>query len=64
LEEIKNNLAERDRIDSTRKESPLIKVSDAIEIDTSNLTFEDQVAQIVNQAKKIIEKEKSYAGNH
>lgn len=64
LEEIKNNLAERDRIDSTRKESPLIKVSDAIEIDTSNLTFEDQVAQIVDQAKKIIEKEKSYAGNH
>ncbi len=63
LEEIKNNLAERDQIDSSRKESPLIKVSDAIEIDTSNLTFEDQVAQIVSQAKQIIEK-KSYAGNH
>ncbi len=64
LEEIKNNLSERDRIDSSRKESPLIKVSDAIEIDTSNLTFKDQVAQIVNKAKQIIEKEKSYAGNH
>lgn len=64
LEEIKNNLSERDRIDSSRKESPLIKVSDAIEIDTSNLTFEDQVAKIVNKAKQIIEKEKSYAGNH
>jgi cytidylate kinase len=64
LEEIKNNLAERDRIDSSRKESPLIKVSDAIEIDTSNLTFENQVAQIVEEAKKIIEKEKSYADNH
>ncbi|MBB6327236.1 cytidylate kinase [Algoriphagus iocasae] len=64
LEEIKNNLGERDRIDSSREVGPLIKVSDAIEIDTSYIDFEDQVAQIVDQAKKIIEKEKSYAGNH
>ncbi|MBN3580799.1 (d)CMP kinase [Algoriphagus aestuarii] len=64
LEEIKNNLGERDRIDSTREVGPLIKVSDAIEIDTSYIDFKDQVAQIVDQAKKIIEKEKSYAGNH
>ena len=64
LEEIKNNLGERDRIDSSREVGPLIKVSDAIEIDTSYIDFEDQVAQIVDLAKKIIEKEKSYAGNH
>lgn len=64
LDEIKNNLAERDRIDSTRKESPLLKMPEAIEIDTSNLTFESQVAQIVHQARQIIEKEQSYAGNH
>jgi cytidylate kinase len=64
LEEIKNNLAERDRIDSSRSESPLIKMQDAIEIDTSNLTFEGQVAQIVQLAKAIIEKEQDHAGNH
>jgi cytidylate kinase len=64
LDEIRNNLAERDRIDSSRKESPLLKMPEAIEIDTSNLTFEGQVAQIVHQAKQIIEKEQSYAGNH
>lgn len=64
LDEIKNNLAERDRIDSSRKESPLLKMPEAIEIDTSNLTFEGQVAQIVHQARQIIEKEQSYAGNH
>lgn len=64
LDEIKNNLAERDRIDSSRKESPLLKMPEAIEIDTSNLTFEGQVAQIVHQARQIIEKEQNYAGNH
>lgn len=63
LDEIRNNLAERDRIDSSRKESPLFKMPEAIEIDTSYLTFESQVAQIVHQARQIIEKE-SYAGNH
>lgn len=56
LEEIKNNLSERDRIDSTRKESPLLKVSDAMEIDTSYLSFDDQVSQIVDMANQIIEK--------
>lgn len=63
LDEIKNNLAERDRIDSSRKESPLLKMPEAMEIDTSYLTFESQVSQIVHQARQIIEKE-SYASNH
>lgn len=64
LETIKRNLAERDRIDSSRKESPLIKVPDAIEIDTSNLTFEAQVAQIVQLASEVIDNEKDHASNH
>lgn len=64
LQDIKYNLAERDRIDTTRAESPLIKVADATEIDTSNLTFEEQVAQIVLLAKEVIDNENDYAGNH
>lgn len=64
LEDIKKNLAERDRIDSSRVESPLIKVPDAVELDTSNLTFERQVAQIVQLAKDVIDKEKEHASNH
>jgi CMP/dCMP kinase len=64
LEEIKSNLSERDRIDSSRAESPLVKTTDAVEIDTSNLTFDGQVAQIVQLAREVIEKEKNYAGNH
>lgn len=53
LEEIKLNLETRDQVDSTRAESPLIKVSDAIEIDTSNLTFSEQVDQIINLVHKV-----------
>lgn len=64
LEEIKKNLADRDRVDSSRIESPLIKVPEAIEIDTSTVTFSEQVARIVELAREIIEKEKDYAGNH
>jgi cytidylate kinase len=64
LEAIKTNLAERDKIDSSRAESPLKKVPEAVEIDTSNLTFEGQVSMIVQLAKEVIEKEKVHASNH
>ena len=43
LETIKQNLLERDFIDSTREDSPLKKAADAIEIDTSFLNPEQQL---------------------
>ncbi len=43
LEEVQSNLILRDELDSTRAESPLIKADDAILIDTSKLTREDQL---------------------
>lgn len=46
FEEIYNNVVERDRIDSTREDSPLIKADDAIEIDNSNLSLEEQFEKI------------------
>ena len=49
-ESIRANLLERDRIDTTRGDSPLKKAQDAIEIDTSNLTISEQVDQIVSLA--------------
>jgi cytidylate kinase len=52
LEEIKLNLENRDQVDSSRTESPLIKVPDAVEIDTSRLTFSQQVDQILDLVKK------------
>lgn len=47
-----SELAERDRRDSTREVSPLTKASDAIEIDTSNLTIEQQVERVVELAEE------------
>ncbi len=43
LEEIKKNLIERDRIDSTREDSPLKQADDAILIDNTNLNHEQQL---------------------
>lgn len=47
LDEITRNFRERDEQDSTRKESPLIQVPEAIVIDTSDLEFEDQVQKVL-----------------
>lgn len=49
--EILNNVIERDRIDTTRKDSPLIKANDAIEIDNSEMNLEDQFQTILQLAK-------------
>ena len=47
-EEVAQNLLERDVQDSTRAHSPLRKAGDALELDTSNLTLERQVAILAN----------------
>lgn len=45
-DEIYKNVVERDFIDTTRDDSPLIKANDAIEIDNSDLTREEQIELI------------------
>lgn len=45
-EEVLKSVQERDYIDSTRKESPLRKAEDAIEIDSSTMTIEEVVAEV------------------
>ncbi|WP_103665588.1 (d)CMP kinase [Gracilimonas amylolytica] len=55
LEEIRKNIAQRDEKDSNRDSDPLKKADDAIEVNTSDMTFEDQVAFI----SKVIRKELS-----
>ena len=42
FEEVLANVQERDRIDTTRKESPLRQAEDALLLDNSNLTIEEQ----------------------
>jgi cytidylate kinase len=46
-------IEERDRKDSTREVSPLRKAQDAIELDTSNMTIEEQVDFILERANMI-----------
>lgn len=50
LDEIRNNLEHRDKIDSSRAESPLRKADDALEIDTSFITIEEQVEMVLEIA--------------
>ncbi len=54
LEVIKENLKERDHIDSTRMDSPLKMADDAKEVDTSHLTLNQQIDKIVSMAESII----------
>ena len=56
IEDIKNNLSNRDRIDSSRKDSPLIKAPDAIAIDTTNVTIQEQVNLIIQEVKKVAQR--------
>ncbi len=63
LEEISFNLEERDRIDSTRKESPLRQANDAILLDNSNLNQEQQLELVYTMIKEKI-REISLLSNH
>lgn len=46
-------LKARDRSDSSRPVAPLVAPEDAVAIDTSRLTFEEQVAQIASLARSV-----------
>ena len=56
VNDIMKNLSERDHIDSNREESPLTKAEDAIEIDTTKVTIEQQVQKILIEAEKKADK--------
>lgn len=54
FEEVKTNLTKRDHIDSTRDQSPLIQVKDAIVLDNSALTKKEQLDWVLEKVKTII----------
>ena len=54
LEELTSEMEERDRKDSTRRHSPLKKAEDAVEIDTTGISIEEQVNRIVEIVNKTI----------
>jgi len=54
IEDVKNNLAMRDYIDSNREESPLRKADDAILVDNTNMTAKETIQKVAKLAKQAI----------
>lgn len=50
IDDIVDNLSKRDQIDSSRKESPLVKADTAISIDTTHITIDEQVDEVIRLA--------------
>jgi cytidylate kinase len=55
LSSLEQEIVERDRKDATRVVSPFIKAEDAIILDTTNITIEQQVSFILVRAKELVE---------
>ncbi|MDZ4667885.1 MAG: (d)CMP kinase [bacterium] len=53
FEEVLANLAKRDHLDTTRADSPLMKALNAVEIDNSTLSKEDQLSKVLNLFHKL-----------
>lgn len=53
--EVLENIEKRDLIDTTRADSPLIKAEDAVVIDNSELTIEEQLDYILKLVKNKVE---------
>ena len=56
MKDVKNNLLERDHIDSNRSDSPLRQAEDAVVIDNTNLSLDEQLAMALALAKVRIKK--------
>jgi CMP/dCMP kinase len=53
-DKIKTNLAQRDQIDSSRETSPLKQTPDAVYLDTTNLTINEEIQFVVDAVKNKI----------
>jgi cytidylate kinase len=56
FDEVYKNVQERDYIDTHRDDSPLVKAEDAIEIDNSNLSREEQFEAVLDLIEKTTKK--------
>ena len=54
LEEVFENLAHRDYLDTTREESPLVRAADAIILDNTNLTPDEQLQFALDKVKPLL----------
>jgi cytidylate kinase len=55
LSGVKEDLRQRDRRDAGRAESPLSVASDAVRIDTSSMTVEEQVEAVIRKAREVLQ---------
>ena len=55
FDEILNNVLERDQIDSSRSVSPLEQAKDALLLDNSDITREEQLEWVLKKVKEIVE---------
>ena len=53
-EDVFKNVVERDHVDTHRKDSPLVKADDAIEMDNSHITKQEQLERVLVLAKNLI----------
>lgn len=53
-EDVLANVVHRDHIDTTRAESPLRRADDAIALDNSDMTLEEQDAWLLDQFKRVV----------
>jgi cytidylate kinase len=56
FEEVKNNLLERDRIDSTRADSPLLQAPDAQLLDNTHFSLKQSLEVALDMVREVIAK--------
>ena len=56
FEEVKNNLVERDRIDSTRADSPLLKADDALVLDNTYFNLGQSIEVALDMVREVLAK--------
>ena len=53
LEDVESSIKNRDKIDSGRNISPLTQAEDAIVVDTTNLTIEEEIDRIIKKVEEL-----------
>lgn len=56
LEEVEASIRNRDKIDSGREVSPLKKADDAVVLDTTNLTIDQEIERIIDRVNELTQK--------
>ncbi|HCW52000.1 MAG TPA: cytidylate kinase, partial [Clostridiales bacterium] len=53
LDAVREDMARRDRLDSTREAAPLAAAEDAVRIDTTDMTLEEVVEEVLRLAGRV-----------